>query len=162
MGMASGRCFSHLKWQQHPHLSLNDNNTPSWGQFQKLRNYQRPCHPFRLARRFRLLFLRLKRSRGRNGESLRVSLIVVAMSTFSGDETVLVFSCELPIPPPSLSLHRNSWWFHLLVSFAGKGSAYGMASMGVTRPEPVMKSIMLVVSARDLRIDYRCDHKHRE
>ncbi|CAD5178572.1 unnamed protein product [Musa acuminata subsp. malaccensis] len=58
------------------------------------------------------------------------------MSTFSGDETVLVFSC--------------------------KGAAYGMASMGVTRLEPVMKSIMLVVSARDLRIDYRCDHKHQE
>lgn len=96
------------------------------------------------------------------------------MSTFTGDETApffgflgaaaaLVFSC-IPHPPPpssprSTSSVLESCYDADLSVFAGMGAAYGtaksgvgVASMGVMRPELVMKSIVPVVMAGVLGI----------
>ncbi|KAK6118879.1 hypothetical protein DH2020_047385 [Rehmannia glutinosa] len=95
-------------------------------------------------------------------------------STFSGDETApffgflgaaaaLVFSCKLCLIDPPLSFSDLRLWLLLIVtyavSFVGMGAAYGtaksgvgVASMGVMRPELVMKSIVPVVMAGVLGI----------
>ncbi|CAL9113777.1 unnamed protein product [Musa textilis] len=99
------------------------------------------------------------------------------MSSFSGDETApffgflgaaaaLVFSCNPLNPPPFLAACGNTYRFHLFLCFdgllgpfPGMGAAYGtaksgvgVASMGVMRPELVMKSIVPVVMAGVLGI----------
>lgn len=98
------------------------------------------------------------------------------MSSFAGDETApffgflgaaaaLVFSCNLPISQLSGFNFQTLEFFFLLnlfqkmFGFLGMGAAYGtaksgvgVASMGVMRPELVMKSIVPVVMAGVLGI----------
>ncbi|URE04706.1 V-type proton ATPase 16 kDa proteolipid [Musa troglodytarum] len=89
------------------------------------------------------------------------------MSTFSGDETApffgflgaaaaLVFSCDAQIPPQIQVVCSDAFSLRPLT---GMGAAYGtaksgvgVASMGVMRPELVMKSIVPVVMAGVLGI----------
>ncbi|RXH90960.1 hypothetical protein DVH24_006905 [Malus domestica] len=84
----------------------------------------------------------------------------MASSTFSGDETApffgflgaaaaLVFSCKTPIPLAFQSLFSPQ---SMGAAYGTAKSGVGVASMGVMRPELVMKSIVPVVMAGVLGI----------
>ncbi|RRT71610.1 hypothetical protein B296_00003104 [Ensete ventricosum] len=127
---------------------------PRNGQFQKLRNHQRPCYPCRLARRIRVLFLPLNRSRRKESRvsqgfvDLRGDPPSAATKPSSSSPASSRF-----LPLPFHSIETLGGFTFGVVCRQGGGvwdgkNGVGMASIGVTRPEPVMKSIMLVVRAR--------------